>query len=93
MNPMKPKRDYGPSSSRCSGCGVFYTALDAHLHVDHVAKPIKMSLKEFHGISESILPTCPPFRQPDDLDDMPETCKACGCVIDANGCGCNPHDA
>ena len=21
------------------------------------------------------------------------TCKACDCVIDAFGCGCNPHDA
>ena len=31
----------------------------------------------------------------DALDAMmpPQICKACGCTLDAHGCGCNPHDA
>ena len=30
----------------------------------------------------------------DEVETIPgQTCRACGCKTDKDGCGCNPHDA
>jgi len=34
LSPEEPSRDYGPSSSKCSGCGKRYDAEEAYLHTN-----------------------------------------------------------